>query len=191
MRAYTVVLFVHIAAAVLLVGGSSWTHAAGVLLRRARTVDGARSHVAFLQTFVKASMPLAVVTLLAGAYMATDAGMWDEAWLITSLVLFLGVGAAAGTIVDPAVAAMAATLDEAPPGPVTPALLERIHDPRLTATLSLFAGADLALLFLMTNKPGVTGSLLVAATGLVLGGIHAARERRGQRPAAGAGAAPA
>lgn len=186
MDTYNVVLFLHITAAVLLVGGSSWTHASGVLLRRARTVDGVRSHVAFLQTFVKASMPLAVLTLLAGAYMATDAGLWGEPWLLTSLVLFLGVGAAAGSIVDPAVAAMAVAVDEAQDGPVGTQLRERLHNPRLTVTLGLFAGADLALVFLMTNKPGLTGSVLVAASGLALGAVHAARELRGHRSPAGA-----
>lgn len=178
MNLYGTALFVHVVAAILLVGGSSWAHVAGSLLQRSQTVSGARSHVHFLSTFVRAAGPLSLLVLLAGAYMATDAGLWGEGWLLTALGLFIVVGALSVAVVDPTVTRFEETLAEAPDGPLTPALVAALSDRRLTITLALFGGADLALVFLMTNKPSLAGSLTTVAVALGLGGLWAARELR-------------
>lgn len=189
MSLYGTALFAHVVFAILLVGGSSWAHVAGGMLQRSDTVAGARSHARFLAAFSKAAGPLAGIVLLAGIYMATDAGLWGDGWLLVSLVLFVAVGAASGIVVDPAVGRLVEVLDAAPDGPLTPAVRADLADPRLTTTLSLFAGSDLAFVFLMTNKPGLTGSLVVVAVALALGGAWAARELRTDGSAAGAAAA--
>lgn len=183
---YHLVLFVHVTAAILLVGGSAWTHVAVSLAGRASTVDGVRSQLAFVRTFVRASMPIAMLVLLAGAWLATDAGMWRDAWLLTSLVLFLAVGAVAGRVVDPSVADLVAAADEAPDGPVGPSLAAALHAPRIAVATTLMSAADVALVFLMTNKPGLAGSLTVVTVCLALGGAVAARSVRARGPAAGA-----
>lgn len=189
MSLYGAALFVHIVFAILLVGGSSWAHVAGGMLQRSQTVEAARSHVRFLGAFARGSGPLAAVVLLAGAYMATDAGLWREGWLLTSLALFVAVGALAGLVVNPTIARFEEVLDGAPEGPLTPALVEALVDRRLTVTLGLFAGADLALVFLMTNKPGTSASLVTAVIGLALGGLWATRELRAHRPDLGTASA--
>jgi uncharacterized membrane protein len=186
---YAAALFIHVVTAILLVGGSSWSHVAGGMLHRSDTVEGARSHVRFLATFTKASGPLAVLVLLAGAYMATDAGMWNQGWLLTSLVLFILVGAGAGMIVDPTVRRFVEVLDAAPDGPLTPALRGDLFDRRLTVTLSLFAAADLAIVFLMTTKPALATSLTATGVSMALAGLWALRELRAHQP--DTGAAPA
>lgn len=186
MNLYGTAMFIHVVSAILLVGGSSWAHVTGGMLQRSQTVHGARSHVRFLAVFARASGPLAMVVLLAGAYMATDAALWREGWLLTALALFITVGAGAGLVVNPTVARFEAALDGAADGPMTPELHTELADRRLTVTLGLFAGADLALVYLMTNKPGLAGSLVVAAIGLSLGGLWAARELRAHRPELGA-----
>lgn len=185
MSLYGTALFLHIVFAILLVGGSAWAHVAGGLLQRSQTVQGARSHVHFLSAFTRASGPLAVLVLLAGAYMATVAGLWGEGWLLTALGLFIVVGALSGIVVNPTVARFEEALDGAPDGPMTPALLSDLSDRRLTITLALFGGADLALVFLMTNKPTLTGSLTAAGVALGLGALWAARELRAHRPELG------
>lgn len=182
MHLYGTALFLHIVFAILLVGGSAWAHVAGGLLQRSQTVQAARSHVHFLSVFTRASGPLAVLVLLPGAYMATDAGLWGQGWLLTALGLFVAVGALSGIVVNPTVARFAETLDGAPDGPMTPALFGDLSDRRLTITLALFGGADLALVFLMTNKPSLAGSLTAAAVALGLGGLWAARELRAHGP---------
>lgn len=184
MSLYGAVLFLHVITAILLVGGSMWSHVAGAMLARSETVEGARSHASFLQTFSRASGPLAALVLLAGIYMATDAGLWGEAWLVASLVLFLLVGAGAALVVDPSTTRMVRVLDEARAGAMTPAIAGELADPRLTVVLSLFAASDLALVFLMTNKPGLIGSLTVIGAFEAVGALWAARELRAHRVAA-------
>lgn len=190
MDLYNLALFLHITFAILLVGGSTWAHVAATQARRARTVDQVRAHVEFLHTLTKAAMPLAVLTLLAGAYLATDAGLWGEAWLLTSLGVFMALGAAAGVFIDPAVAALRAAVEVAPEGPVGDDVTRALHEPRLVAATTLMTGGDAALVFLMTNKPGLTGSMVVVAVAVGVAGLVAVRELRSQRAPA-TGAAPA
>ena len=45
MTVYGSALFVHVALAILLVGGGVYTHLAMTLVPRARSVDGVRAHV--------------------------------------------------------------------------------------------------------------------------------------------------
>lgn len=177
MTLHGTALWLHIVLAVLLVGGSAWTHVASVRLRRARTVDEARAHAATVHGFVKASMPLAVGTLVAGAYPATVGSSWTSPWLVTSLALFVVVGALSGSQVDPAITELMTALDAAPAGPLTADLVDNLHSPRLTLA-AMFGGIDLALVFLMTNKPGLLVSVLAAGTGLAVGLLLAIRERQ-------------
>lgn len=176
MTLHGTALWLHIVAAILLVGGSAWAHVAAIRLRRARTVDEARAHAATLHTFVRASMPLALVTLAAGAYLATVGAYWSAPWLVTSLVLFAVVGALSGSRVEPASAALVAALDEAAPGPLPRAATQAIHAPGLRVAAA-FGGIDLALVFLMSNKPGLLVSVTAAVLGVAIGVVLAARER--------------
>jgi hypothetical protein len=178
MTLYGVALFIHVVFGVLLVGGSAYAHVAVHLMPRATTVDGARSHVRFLAIVSKSGMPIALVVLIPGIYMAFTGDHWGVGWPGVSLVLFALLGAAAGAIIDPAVAGIQATLDAAPDGPVTPDLAATLANPRLTLVSWMMAGGDLAILFLMTNKPGWTGSVVAGLAGLALGAAVGVRENQ-------------
>lgn len=176
MTLYGFALFVHVVFAILLVGGSAYAHLSIGLVRRARTVEGLRSHVATLHAIVKASMPIAMVVLAAGLYLAFAGDWWGAGWPVVSLVLFALGGAAAGGIIDPRVAAMRDRLDERTDGPVTDDLRAALADRTLTIVSWALGGADLAIVFLMTNKPGWAGSVAVGAVGIALGLAVAMRE---------------
>lgn len=178
MTLYGFALFVHIVFAILLVGGSAYAHMTTALVPRARTVDGVRSHVAWLYAFVKASGPMAGVVLLAGLYLAFSGRWWGEGWPVVSLVLFALGGVAATAILDPKVSAIRTTVDEAPDGPVTDDLRALLTDRVLTMVSWTLAGADLAIVYLMTNKPGWGGAMVVGAVGLLLGAGVGMRETR-------------
>lgn len=177
MTLHGTALWLHVVLAIMLVGGSAWAHVAGTRVRTAESVAEARAHVEGLRVFVAASTPLAVGTLVAGAYLATVGSMWTAPWLVTSLVLFAVVGALSGSQVEPAAKQLVAALDEAPPGPVPSEVRRRMHAPGASTIPAVFAGVDLALVFLMTNKPGLALSVSIAAIGLVIGLVLAARER--------------
>lgn len=178
MTLHGTALWLHIVAAILLVGGSAWTHVATTRLRRARTVDEARAHAATVHAFVRASMPLAVATLAAGIYLATVGSYWTSPWLVISLVLFAAVGAMSGSQVDPAITQLVATLDDAPPGPLGADAVAQAHGRGLATIPAVFGGIDLAIVFLMSNKPGLLLSVVAATLGVVVGLVLAARERR-------------
>ena len=184
MTLYGFALFLHVVLAILLVGGSSYAHVTTTLVARARTVDGVRSHVEFLHAFAQASGPLAAGVLLAGVYLAFDGEWWGTGWPAVSLVLFLMAGVAAFAVIVPKTQAARELLAETPDGPMTPELGARLADPTLVWVSWLMAGADLALVFLMTNKPGFARATLAAVVGLALGAAMGWREVRHARAAA-------
>lgn len=182
MSLYGFALFVHVVFAILLVGGSAYAHLTVALVARARTVDGVRSHVAWMHAFVKASGPIAAVVLVAGVYMAFAGSLWGSGWPVVSLVLFAMGGVAATGIIDPKVAAIRTLLDDAPDGPVTAELRDRLSDRTLTMVSWTLAGADLAIVYLMTNKPGWLGASVVAVLGLAVGAVLGLRGLREAAP---------
>jgi hypothetical protein len=171
MTLYGSALFVHVVSAILLVGGGACTHVAMTLVPRAGSVDGVRAHVLWLHVLVKALTPLAVVVLATGLYLTFAGSWWGAGWPVVSLALFALAGAAAGGFIDPRVARLRAALDEAREGPVTSELTGALTDPGLRLAGAILTGADVAIVFLMTNKPGWTGSLLVALVGVTIGGL--------------------
>lgn len=167
---YGVVLFLHVVFAIVLVGGGTATHLAGHWARsRATTVGQVRGVLIFIHGFSRIGFPIAGGTLLTGLYLAFDGAWWGLGWPIVSLVLLIGVGAAFGTVLDPAVGALVELADTEPDGPVTPALRTAMHAPRPLLIEWTAAGIDLAIVFLMTNKPGLLGSVVIGGVGIALG----------------------
>jgi len=171
MSFYGSALFVHVVSAILLVSGGVYSHLAMTLAPRARSVDGVRSHMTWLHTFVKATVPLAGVVLATGVYMAFAGGWWAAGWPVVSLALFALGGAAATVLVGPRVARLRSALDQMPDGPVTPELRGGLVDPMLRLAGAVLVGADLTIVLLMTNKPGWTSSLTAALAGVTAGAV--------------------
>lgn len=171
MSLYGSALFVHVVFAILLVGSGVYSHLAMTLAPRARTVDGMRSHMTWLHIFVKATVPLALVVLATGVYLAFAGGWWGAGWPVVSLALFALGGAAATVLVDPRVARLRAALDQTPDGLVTPEQRGRLVDPMLRLAGAVLVGADLTIVLLMTNKPGWTGSVTAALAGVTAGAV--------------------
>ena len=185
MTLYGLVLFVHVVFAILLVGGSAGAHLTSALALRARTVDGVRSHVAWSYAFIKASGPIAATVLLAGLFMAFRGGLWGSGWPVVSLALFALGGAGAFRVMEPKIAGMRDRLASMPDGPATDEVRAGLQDRTLVTVSWVLEGADLAIIYLMTNKPGWSGALLVAAIGLALGAVVGLRESRHAAPSGG------
>lgn len=171
MSVYGSALFVHVVFAIMLVSSGVYTHLAMTLAPHARSVDGMRSHVTWLHTFVKTTLPLAAVVLATGVYLAFAAGWWGAGWPVVSLALFALGGAAATVLVDPRVARLRAALEQTPDGLVTPELRGMLVDPILRLAGAVLVGADLTIVLLMTNKPGWTGSVIAALAGVTAGAV--------------------
>ena len=185
MTLYGFALFVHVVFAILLVGGSAGTHLTSLLARRARTVDGVRSHVAWSHTFIKAAGPIAGVTVLAGLYLTFEGRWWGSGWPVVALALFALGGAGAFGIMEPRIRAARDRLTGMADGPASAEVRAALGDRTLVRVSCVLEGADLAIIYLMTNKPGWGGALLVAALGLSLGALFGLRETRHSAPAGG------
>jgi hypothetical protein len=174
MTLYGSALFLHVVFAVLLVGGGLYLHVCLALIPRAGSVGGIQAHAAWIHVFAKGSGPLAAVVLVTGVYMAFAGNWWGSGWPAISLGLFAIGGATAVGVIDPRVSRLRAVLEEMPDGPTTPQAADRLIDPTLRRAGWVLVGADLAIVFLMTNKPGWVGSIIAATIGFTGGAIAGA-----------------
>lgn len=186
-----IALFIHVVFAIALVGGSLWAHVAIAFAKRATTVEAVGANAVYLRAFSKAAGPIAAVVGIAGLYLTFDLDLWGAGWPVVSLVLFVLAGAGAGAVIDPSVTRINEAVEAAGSGPVRTELAAALRAPKLTIVAWLMAGADAAIVFLMTNKPGYAGAVATAVIGLVLGAAFGLRENRhastaSAPPAAGA-----
>ena len=178
MDLYYLVLFAHIAGAVVLL---SFGFVMPILQRRivrTPTVQGLREWVDAAHKYAKMGPPAAVLVLLSGVYMTLNAFSFRQGWVTVALVLFIITGGIAGGILNPHLTKLLEAAEAAPEGPVTPDLRAMAMEPKAAAFETLMLGMDIAILFMMTNKPGWIGSLIATAVGLLIAGAIIMRNAR-------------
>jgi uncharacterized membrane protein len=178
MHGYDVVLFFHVVGAIGLVGSSLVAPLLAMAVRRSASVASLREWAAFAKRLSQAVGPFAGLTLVTGLVLGFWGGWWGSGWLEVSLALFVVAGIVATTILDPWARRLVDASETAPDGPVTLELDRVRRDPRATVAEPVLLGIDLAIVFLMTAKPGFLGALLTAAVGVATGASFAVRERR-------------
>jgi uncharacterized membrane protein len=188
---YSVVVFVHVLSAIVLVGSSLFGPLLAMAIRRAGSTASLREFARYFQTVVKLTGPAAGITLATGLYLGFSGQWWGSGWIEVSLVLFLLAGAGAVGVLDPAAKRLVEASEAAPDGPVDLELERLRNDRRTAATESMMLGTDMAILFLMITKPVLATSLTVVAVAWILGGALALRELRHGQQAPAAPAAPA
>jgi uncharacterized membrane protein len=183
MSLYTIVLFVHIIGAIgyfLSIG--TWLFIL-VGLRRARHVEEVRAlmHVNDLSGPLGAGS--AVVLLAAGLYLALSAWSLLTGWILVALISLLLIVPINAALLAPRRSALLKQLArEASDGAISLALKQHIHDPVLLRTLQTVVALLLGIVFLMTTKPDLGGSLIVMAVALVLGLLSSLLVSRRRRP---------
>jgi uncharacterized membrane protein len=174
MSLYTLGKFVHIAAAIVLVGSYLLAPVVHGAIRGATDVRPLRALGRLQHQVITASGPAALLVFASGAYMTLAGWSFAQSWIAVALVLFVANGTLAMSVVDPHVKKLLAAADEATDGPLDPDLTDLVHEPRVVGALRIVVGIDLAIIFLMVNKPGWAGSVAVAGAGLALGASLAA-----------------
>ena len=132
--------------------------------------------------FVGISVLLILVT---GFYLALTAWSLWTGWIAVALISLLLLVPSGAALIEPRRRAIARLAQEAPDGLLSQALEQRIHDPILGTALQTVTILLLGIVFLMTNKPSLIGSLIVMAVALVLGlasGALIPRATRTQEP---------
>lgn len=178
MNGYGVVLFLHLAALLAAIGTAGIAHFAEERLAGAETVVAARPWVSLLNRTAPV-FPLALLVLLAsGAYLVHRGWTWDSGWIEAGLVgVFLLFANGAG-VVGRRNLVLKRALRAAADGQLTDALLQLTR--RHLGGIASWANTGLAIgvVFVMTTKPGLAGSLAALAVAAALGVIVGFRRRR-------------
>lgn len=169
MTSYTVVLFLHVSGAIgYFISMGIWLFGlAG--LRRAQRVEQVRAFVQLIGRLGPLFGISALLILATGLYMVITAWGLLTGWIdvaLVSLILLAPIGAA---LIEPRRRTIDRLAQEAPDGPLPRSLEQRTHDPVLLTVLQTVTALLLGIVFLMTNKPSLIGSLIVMAVALILG----------------------
>src|SRR6266567_2473214 len=182
MSIYTIVLFVHIIGAIgyfLSIG--TWLFIL-VGLRRAQRVEHVRALIKLNDLSGPFGAGSAVVLLIAGLYLALTAWSLLTGWILVALIsLILMVPTTAALIAPRRSAIVKQLAREAPGGELSEALERHLDDPVLATVCTTVAALLLGLIYLMTTKPNLVGSLIVMVVALLLGlaaGVLISRMRR-------------
>jgi len=182
MSIYTIVLFVHIIGAIgyfLSIG--TWLFIL-VGLRRAQRIEHVRALIKLNDLSGPFGAGSAVVLLIAGLYLALTAWSLLTGWILVALIsLILMVPTTAALIAPRRSAIVKQLAREAPGGELSEALERHLDDPVLATVCTTVLTLLLGLVFLMTTKPNLVGSLIVMVVALLLGlaaGVLISRMRR-------------
>ncbi len=169
MSIYTIVLFLHVCGAIgYFINIGIWLFGLAAL-GQAQRVEQVRA----LTHLVGRLGPLfgvSVLLLLAtGLYMALTAWGLETGWILVALISLILIAPLGTIFIEPRRRAIDRLAQEAPDGPLPRSLERRTHDPVLLTALETVTVLLLGIVFLMTNKPSLTGSLIVMAIALALG----------------------
>ena len=186
MELYELMLFAHILGAVVLVGGSLIGPLLMRRLRHASSVASLRSVAGIMHALSKAAGPSAGMVLVAGIVMVIEDWSFGDGWIAVSLALFALSGVLALAVADPVLKRLVNLADGAADGPVPPDVQVLVHDPKLAGVHNVLFAVDIAIVALMTLKPGLGVSIGVAIIALAAGAGLAFAERDRTAPAAAA-----
>lgn len=167
MNLYSIALFLHIMGALglFLALGLEWMGLFG--LRRAVSAEQVRSWLYVSRSVSRVGLPAMLEVIISGAYMMATA--WGPVpWIIVSLgaiVLLMGSGMAILARRMAAIGQAAAQEN----GPLSLRLHQMLHSPFLWITIQTRVAVGLAIIYLMSVKPGLYGSLITLGVAIVLG----------------------
>jgi hypothetical protein len=174
-------LFLHVAGAVLIFSGIATLIFGVGALRLATTVEqvraiarplvfGRKVGLERISVIDVVTMFAIVLTAASGLYMAHEGGFgrgWVEAG-IGSFALMAPVGP---LIINPRLHGIASAAEAATLGPLPENLRARAHDPLLSAALLTLTAWLLGIVFLMTTKPSFAMSVVAMLIALALGAV--------------------
>jgi uncharacterized membrane protein len=168
MSFHTVLVFVHVISAMGLAAGTLLSLFSLLALRRAQRTEQVRSMLGLVALSEPISGISLVLTPTAGIIMTVNTWGWQNGWInvaLASFLLLLPVGAIT-SLRRRTIANLVHTL---PDGPLPASVEQRIHDPLLGTAMYMMVALLLGIVFLMTTKPALEGSLAAIGVSVVLG----------------------
>lgn len=186
MSIYTVILFLHVVGAIgYFLGIGLWLFIL-LGLRRTQRVEQVRSLIHLTDLSAPLSGASAVLLLSTGLYLALSAWSLLTSWILVALISLLLMVPTSAALIAPRRSAIVKQLArEAPEGELSRALERHLDDPVLATVFTTVVILLLCLVFLMTTKPNLVGSLIVMMLALLLGlaaGALVSRMRRVHEP---------
>lgn len=161
MSFYSVALFLHIVGAITLFMAFAieWT---GLLhLQRASKLEQARLWVNASSVVRPLSIAGMIVLILAGGYLTHRMEAWRYAWLWVALAATFSLAGIAATLTQRRMKEIRRACHER--RELTEGLTTRFRDPVLQVSIRLRTAFALGIVFVMTTKPNLIGSLLALA----------------------------
>lgn len=181
---YHVALFAHITGALLYFVGVGLEVIVLHNLRRAQIVGQVRVWLQAGRGTIKLFRLSTALILLAGAYMTlTVWGVWTP-WIdvaLVALIVFNAVGPLLNGRRFRAIGQAMGALGGAPGDAISGELERRIHDSTLRSSIHVMAAAAFGIVFLMTVKPDLVGSLATMAVAVSLGWLSTLLREDSQR----------
>jgi len=174
MGLYEVMVFVHVAAAVTLLSGSVVASpAVRGSVRRAGTTQEMRAYLAIGGPLLILEPTSALVVLASGIYLTSVANFWAQGWVQAAIAFWIVNAVVAGVGVKPVIGHVVAAAATATDGPVDRHLDTFRRSSRWSVGGDVLMANDIAMLYVMTMKPDLAGSLLaVAGTILAIGAVR-------------------
>ena len=181
MNIYDIALFLHISGAIgYFIAMGTWLFGLSAL-RRAQRVE----QVHALTHLIGRSGPLfgisVLLILVTGLYMTITAWGLQTGWILVALISLILIAPLGTAFIEPRRRTIDRLAQEAPDGPLPRSLERSTHDPVLLTAVQTVTILLLGIVFLMTNKPSLIGSLIVIVVALVLGLASSALTSRATR----------
>jgi type IV secretory pathway protease TraF len=167
MTIYHAVVFVHVVSAMGLFAALAVEWVGLRFLSKADTVEQARDSVGLWRVLPKLGIPVLLALLASGIYLAASIGGFELWWIrltFPALVVIAALGAAGRPGIKAVEQAVATGT-----GQLSPAQTELARAPRAHASWRLRCLLAAAVVFLMTERPELPGSVVVLAGALLLG----------------------
>lgn len=179
MTVYQLLIFFHVLGAVGVFVALALEASSLARLRRAETPGDARDALRGLAVPGRLGPVAMLAALASGAWMM--AVSWGhQAWIVTSLIALVGMGAAGGGVTGRRLRRLAAALAAEHAPSLSHAFRSERSSLQLPMSLRLRVVLGIAILALMTTKPGAPGAwLLLLAAGI--GGLAACAPLAGRR----------
>lgn len=179
MNYYLIAKFVHIVGALgmFVVLGVEWLSLWN--LRHAASGRQAREWLRVTRNIQRLGGVSMLALLVSGFYMMAVARI-GASWLIVSFASLILTGLFAGIATGRPMRNIQASL-EANPGEISPSLSGLLRQPLLWIVMQIRVGALLGVVFLMTAKPDLLGSLLTMGIAVTLGFALALLSLRSQQ----------
>lgn len=178
MNLYAPIVFLHVCAAAILVAASLVAPLVRLAARSARDLQSLAGALSIGHRLERIAPLAALATLASGIYLGTQ-GWLHAAWFWGAASLFVLNVVLVTAIVGPSMSRLGAAVARTARGPI-PDEVDVLRWARLPAVAAnLMVAGDVAILFLMTNKPGlldtITASALALGGAIVLGVLPARR----------------